>query len=197
MTTQSKKDNGIIYSPVGRVSFPYVFEKNEYNSPPKYELTLLFPPGTDLTELKNAARSIAKEKWGDRLPRGLRNPFRDAAEKEGIDGYEPGWIFVAFRTTRRPGVVDAKVQPIIDDEEFYPGCWARVTCSPYAYNRKGNAGVAFGLNNVQKMKEDESFQGGTAAEDDFEPVVNEANSYNGTADDDIFGDEETSEDPFF
>lgn len=185
-----KKNNGNekkIYSPVGRVSFPYVFEKNDYNDPPKYELTLLFPPGTDLSELKNAARAAAREKWGDSMPKGLRSPFRDAGEKDGIDGYEPGWTFIAFRTTRKPGVVDKNVAPIIDPEEFYPGCWARVTCNPYAYARKGNSGVAFGLNNVQKMKDDESFQGGTAAEEDFDPVGD--GQYESAPDeyDDIFG----------
>lgn len=191
MATETKKDNDNgkkLYSPVGRVSFPYVFEKNDYNDPPKYELTLLFPPGTDLSELKNAARAAVKEKWGDSVPKGLRNPFRDAGDKNGLDGYEPGWTFVAFRTTRRPGVVDQHVQPIIDVEEFYPGCWARVTCNPYAYARKGNCGVAFGLGNVQKMKEDESFQGGSKAEEDFGPVTEGAGNSGAYSDDDIFGD---------
>jgi hypothetical protein len=86
-------------------------------------------------------------------------------------------------------VVDEDVQPIIDPEEFYPGCWARVTCNPYAYNRKGNAGVAFGLNNVQKMKDDENFQGGSKPEDDFEPVTTGGNGEAFVDDnDDIFGD---------
>ncbi len=186
-----------LYTPVGRVSFPYVFEKNDYNDPPKYELTLLFPPGTDLTELKNAARAAVKAKWGDKVPKGLRSPFRDAAEKDGLDGYSPGWTFIAFRTTRRPGVVDANVQPIIDAEEFYAGCWARVTCNPYAYQRKGNCGVAFGLNNIQKMKEDESFQGGSRAEDDFAGGANDPNAYETAGEDDIFGDGQGFPPPLF
>jgi hypothetical protein len=66
--------------------------------------------------------------------------------------------------------VDAAVQPIMEEGEFYAGCYARATISPYAYDKAGNRGVAFGLRNIQKIADGEPFSGKSKPENDFDSL---------------------------
>ena len=173
-----------IMTPEFRVSFPNVFRPQKPlkdGDEPKYGMTMLFPKGADLSKLKAAAKEAIKEKWGDKPPKNLRSPFRDQGEKE-FDGYEDGAIFITATSKQKPGLVDASVQPIIDESEFYPGCYARATIRAFAYDKAGNRGVAFGLQNVQKTRDGDPLGGRTRPENDFEPVAAEE----GGSDDDIF-----------
>ena len=175
-----------LYTPIARVAFQYVFEKNTYNDNPKYEITLCGLDPKDLGEMSQAVMECVRKKWGNNVPKNLRSPFRDGSEKEELDGFKAGEIFITFRTNRKPGVVDAKGHFLSDPGEFYSGCWARVTCNPYAYDRRGNKGVAFGLNNVQKIRDDEPFVGGPSVEDEFPPEnFQDATAYSGM--DAVFG----------
>lgn len=191
-------------TPEGRVSFPSVFEPSEYGDTPKYELTLIFPKGEDLSVFKKARDAAAFEKWGKNPPKGLKNPFKRVANKMDTYGeeFDPECEFIVFRSTNRPGIVDAAVEPIMDQSEFYAGCWARVSTNAFAWefrNKKTNAvmsrGVSFGLNNIQKVREDDPLAGNRVkAENDFEPVAGSSGdpgAYDG--DDDIFGPSEGSD----
>ena len=159
-----------VMTPEFRVSFPAVFkpkrQKGDATSEPKYGLTMLFPKGADLSKLKRAAEEAVKEKWGDKPPKNLRSPFRDQGEKE-YEGYEEGAVFVSASSKQKPGLVDRQRQDIIDETEFYPGCYARATLRAFAYDTNGNKGVAFGLNNVQKLRDGDPLGGRTRAQDDF------------------------------
>lgn len=75
-------------------------------------------------------------------------------------------MFATASSKQRPGLVDRNKQPILTEEEFYPGCWARATVTAYSYDNVGK-GVAFGLHNIQKLGDDENFTGRVAAEEDF------------------------------
>ena len=160
----------IVMTPEFRVSFPAVFkpkrQKGDATSEPKYGLTMLFPKGADLSKLKAAAQEAVKEKWGDKPPKNLRSPFRDQGEKE-YEGYVEGAVFVSASSKQKPGLVDRQRQDIIDETEFYPGCYARATIRAFAYDNNGNKGVAFGLNNVQKLRDGDPLGGRTRAQDDF------------------------------
>ena len=160
----------ILMTPEFRVSFPAVFkpkrQKGDATSEPKYGLTMLFPKGADLSKLKAAAQEAVKEKWGDKPPKNLRSPFRDQGEKE-YEGYEEGAVFVSASSKQKPGLVDRQRQDIIDETEFYPGCYARATLRAFAYDNNGNKGVAFCLNNIQKLRDGNPLDGRTRAKDDF------------------------------
>lgn len=179
-----------ITTPPFRVSFPHVFEPHSgfENQEPKYSLTMLFPKDSNLAPLKKLAKEAAIKKWGDKIPSNLRNPFRDGtAEKPELEGYE-GMIFVAASSKMKPGIVDQSVNPILDQSDFYAGCWARATITAFAYDTMGNKGVAFGLQNIQKLKDDEAFSGRAKAEDEFDPVEGYEPAEDGqTAEEDIFG----------
>lgn len=166
-----------------RASFVSVFEhrKIQGESDGKYAVTMLFPKDTDLTPLKKIYLAAATEKWGPKpkWPKDMQNPFRDGNEKTQFQGYE-NHIFVTATSKQRPGVVDKNLQPIIDPEEFYSGCYARATVIAFAYDVKGKKGVSFALQNIQKLKDGEAFTGRRKAEDDFEVVEdnsNDADSY--------------------
>lgn len=173
------------HTPRFRVSFPQVFEpkRNDLNGKDEYSIVALFPKGCDLTVLKKAAQAAIEEKWGkdqSKWPKTIRTPFRDQGERAKTDeatgktylpnGYEDGAIYLNLKSKQRPGLVDKNVQPIIEQSEFYAGCWAIATVSCYAYDQKGNKGVAFGLNNIQKVAEGDALGGRTKAENDFAPV---------------------------
>jgi hypothetical protein len=168
---QDQKREAIL-TPPGRVSYPHVFEKAEYDDGKSgYEITLIFPAGTDLTPLKKLAAAALKKKWPDELPKNLRLPFIAAGDKYGDIGFSDDDTYVKFKTNRRPVVIGSKKKNgktvEITEEDFYPGCWARVSCDgAYAYDAKGNRGVAFSLSNVQKLKDDEPFGGGRRNPDD-------------------------------
>lgn len=162
-----------VTTPEFRVSFPSVFQPTSFEGQdPKYKVNMLFPKSTDLSAMKALAKKAVEDKWPDKTkrPANLRSPFRDGdTEKPDWDGYQD-MIFVSATSKMKPGVVDQNVQPILSEDEFYAGCWARATVTAFAYSKAGNAGVAFGLQNIQKVRDDEEFSGRSKAEDDFSPI---------------------------
>ncbi len=160
-----------VTTPEFRASFADVFSPSSFSGgDPKFSITMLFDKKTDLTKLKAMARDAAKERWGDKLPANLRNPFHDGSEKEHLDGYGPDVIFVRASTKTRPGIVDAQRNNIVSAEEFYAGCWARATLTVFCYDNNGNKGVSFGLLNLQKLRDGESFSARVPADEDFDSV---------------------------
>jgi len=167
-----------VVTPPFRVSFPQVFEAKGFNGgEPKYSVVMLF----DMAKINanpqykasyDAMQAILKEaataKFGAKLPSNLKKAFRDGEEKAGMDGYGAGIKFATASSKMRPGVVDRNKQPILSADDFYSGCWARATVTAYGYDQKGNKGVSFGLQNLQKLGEGESFSGRIAAENDFD-----------------------------
>lgn len=169
----AKKDAKQVLTPEFRVSFPAVFAPKAAaeGQEPKYSIVMLFDKATDISALKSAVVAAIVGKWGAdkaKWPKGLRLPFRDGSEKE-YEGYE-NVTFVTASTKQRPGLVDQNVQPIINPEEFYGGCWARATVAAFAYDKAGNKGVSFGLRNVQKMRDGEAFSGRSKPESDFDAI---------------------------
>jgi len=175
MAEATKPGNGKVTTPLFRLSFPNLFEPKPRKgdaSKLQYSITMLFPKGTDLSVLKNLAVKAITDKWGprDKWPANLRVldlknfltisgkdgwPFRDG-DAQAYDGYA-GMISVPARGDNRPVVVDKFVNPIIDKDEVYPGCWCHASVTAYAWDNSGNRGVSFGLLGVQKVKDDLPF----------------------------------------
>ena len=78
--------------------------------------------------------------------------------------------FVNANSTTPPQIVDQQVQPILDQNEVYSGCYARVAVTFYAFNSNGNKGIACGLGNIQKVRDGEPLSGHTNAADDFDAL---------------------------
>lgn len=124
----------------------------------KYSIRAVFMPGADLTELKKQAQQAVTEKWGSEPPKNLRSPFRRNEELDNpIAGIPDDAIVMMFssKESYRPGLVDHKRQDIIDESQVYSGAWFRAQVRAYGYEQRGNKGVAFGLQNVQKLRDDD------------------------------------------
>lgn len=159
-----------------RVSYPNVFKPTNFaGQDPKYGVTMLFDKSVDLAELRALAKKAVEKKWPDAAIRAkvlgnpkFKNPFRDGdTEKPDTEGYK-NVVFIRANSKMKPGLVDRNVQPIIAEDEFYAGCYARATLTAYGYDMAGNIGVAFGLQNLQKLEDGEPFSGRKAAEEEFE-----------------------------
>lgn len=152
-----------IITPEFRAAFVGLFKatapKDNPNGAKKYSMRAVFMPDADLSALKEQAKIAAEEKWGiGKVPKTIRSPFRTNEELENpIPGVPDDAVVMTFSANedRRPGVVDKNLQDIIDDSEVYSGAWFRAQVRAYAYDNAGNKGVSFGLQNVQKTKDDE------------------------------------------
>lgn len=166
-------------TPEFRVSFPHVFEKHSgfEGQEEKYSVVMLFDKKTDLKELKRAAFNAAIEKWGvkEKWPKNLKMPFRNGDDKSDLSGYA-GTTFVTASSKQKPQVVGNKKvdgqfpQLTKEDESFYPGCYARATLIAFAYDKAGNKGISFSLQNLQKLRDGDAFSGRKKADDEFTDV---------------------------
>lgn len=177
MPEATKVERKPIHTPPFRVSFPKVFTPSSYQGgEPKFSLSMLFYPAKFDDDAKKAWREMQRiadeasmgkfEKRIKDLPGNFRRPFRKGDEKAHLDGYGEGCIFAAASSKQKPGVIDRDRQPILTEADLYPGCWARASVTAYAYDNKGK-GVAFGLQNVQKLGEGKNFTGRQDAAEDF------------------------------
>lgn len=173
MITPQVKENKVIFGPC-RLSYTHVF--NRYNpdgdqADGKYMTNVLIPKDEKETiaaiskAIDAAKKQAIVSKWGGKEPKKLDMPLRDGDEKDD-ENYE-GHLFVNAKSNTRPGIVDRKKVPIVDEEEIYSGVWAIVSITFFGYDKNGNRGVACGLNNIMKFKDDEHFGGRVSAESDF------------------------------
>lgn len=110
--------------------------------------------------IDEAKKDGATKYWGGKVPANLKTPLRDGDVDRPDDAAYAGKYFFNCSSTRKPGVVDAELNAILDPEEVYSGCYGRVNVNFYAFNRDVNRGIAVGLNHVQKLEDGERLGGG-------------------------------------
>lgn len=162
----------------GKVRFCYanVFEPTAMNEgeTPKYSVCILIPKSDTATldKIKKAIE-VAKEQGrgkiadkNGKIPANIKLPLRDGdIEREDDPNFE-GCFFLNASSTRKPGIVDRNLEPIMSKDEFYSGCYGRAALNFYAYN-VNSKGIAAGLNNIQKLEDGEPLAGGSSAAEDF------------------------------
>jgi dienelactone hydrolase len=167
-----------------RLSYAFLFhprtqtDDNGNEQTPKYTVTLLIPKSDTATMSKlRAAQKQALEdgkssKFGGSIPKKWVDTIHDGDEEADLEKNPEyaGHFYVTVGNTRKPGIVDRDLQPIVDDTEVYSGCYARVSVNAYPYANHGKKGVSFSLRNVQKWADGEPFAGISRAEDDFDPI---------------------------
>lgn len=172
-----KKERPLTYVVTGKIRLSYchlfVPSRMDENSKEKYSASIIIDKDDDFTLNKvNVAIEAALEqgktsKFGGKIPKTFKNPLRDGDEREDDEAYE-GKFFLNANSDKQPGVVDENVQKVLNPEEVYSGCYARVAISFYPYNYNGTKGIAVGLQNVQKLEDGERLSGGgNSAEEDF------------------------------
>lgn len=158
-----------------RFSYVHVFEPTaiQEGQTEKYSVSIIIPKKDKALIAKLEAAIVAaaeegKAKFGGKIPNNLKKPLRDGdLEKEEDENYA-GCMFFNASSLRKPGLVDENLDPILDKDEFYSGCFGRASVNFYAFSVSGNKGVAAGLNNIQKLEDGERLGGGaTSASEDF------------------------------
>lgn len=177
-----------------RMSFPHLLtpKEDEDTGRKTFQLTMLYPPGTDLAPFKVALKAAMVDKFGEdtsKWPKLKRKPADvlvdfgeyNASRDKPLPGDWKGWTMVRANAPEAypPGVVgpakgsNGKFPSVTDAREIYGGRWARSTIDAFHYPKQGG-GVTFGLKNVQLLKAAESFSGAiTAPEDDFDNASDE------------------------
>ena len=162
-----------------RLSYEHVWEpKPTTNGDLKYSASLIFPKTdkANLARIKSAveaAKEAGKSKLANKkgvIPSGIKMPLRDGDER-GDDAYD-GCYFVNANSSEDhpPKIVDRHVNPIMDRDEVYSGCYANVSVNFFAFNTEGNIGIGCGLGNIQKIKDGERLSGGASADEDFDDM---------------------------
>lgn len=171
---------------------PYANTSTDPSAEPKYSATVLVPKSDTTTMARiNAAITAAKKrgveakKYRDGTPVDkLPTPIwdGDGYRADGYTEFGPEckgmWVFTAScGQDRKPGVVDAGGNPILDPTEIYSGIWGRVSVDFFPYNFAGKQGVGCSLCNVQKLSDGEPLGASrpSAADDfgatgDFDPL---------------------------
>lgn len=161
-----------------RWSYCNVWEpKSIAGGTPKYSVSLIIPKTDTITINKiKAAMAAAYEEGQSKLKgsgrsvpamNNIKLPLRDGDLERPDDEAYAGCYFVNANSATQPGIVDADRNPIITRSEVYSGVYGRASINFYAYNSNGNRGIACGLNNLQKIRDDEPLGGRSRAEDDF------------------------------
>lgn len=173
----NKNKTKVITSVNTRLSYFHGWEPVSINGgAEKYSVSVLIPK-TDKETINaiNAAVDAAIEegiaKFGGKKPNkvAIKLPLRDGDAERDDEAYK-GHYFVNANSNTPPQIVDKAVRPILDRNEVYSGCYARVSLNFYAFNSNGNKGIACGLGNIQKTKDGEPLGNRTTAVDDFTTV---------------------------
>lgn len=170
-----------------RLSYANLFAPKKNDSGTDTWGTALLIPKSDkktLGALKRAAEqaladgiSSSKLKAGTTLKNAWKT-LKDGDERDDLEEHPEyvGHYYMNVTAYTRPGVVDQNVVEITDSSELQSGDYARLALSAYAFNRDGNRGVTFGLDNVQKWAKGEPLGGRARAEDDFDSLDNDLES---------------------
>lgn len=174
----------VITGPETRWSYANVWEAKSINGgTPKFSVSLVIPKSDTRTLEKIKAVIEAAYKEGEAKLKGngrsvpalstIKTPLRDGdLERPDDEAYADSY-FVNANSATAPGVVDANLDPILERSEVYSGVYGRASINFYAFNSNGNKGIAYGLNNLQKIRDGESLGGKSRAEDDFATSVDD------------------------
>lgn len=164
-----------------RFTFAHLFTptSSEEGKDPKYSVVAIIPKSDTKTIdainqcVKNALELGKTKHFEGKIPKNFKHPLRDGDEEREDYAEFKDCYFMNTSSLRKPGLVNASREDIIDKEEMYSGCYGRLDINFFAFAKKGNVGVGAGLNNVQKLTDGErlggSFQAAADAfDDDFE-----------------------------
>lgn len=181
MTSTTKNPTAVVTGEV-RLSYANLITPKPNDKGKDVWSVLLLIPKTDVGTLKRlkaaAEAALAAGKANGKLKANASlasawTTLKDGDEHDDL-GEKPeyaGHYLMNVNAYRAPGVVDRRLNPIVDASEIYSGCYARVSINAYAYNYENTKrGITFGLNHVQKMRDGEPLGNITRAEDVFDAL---------------------------
>ena len=166
-----------------RASFVHIFEPQSVNgSDPRYSCSFIIPKSDAETIGKiRAAIEEAKQsgvtKWGGKIPPSLKLPLRDGDTEKDDENYEGCYFLNAnANADRRPRIIDRACNEVLDQDEVYSGCYAKVKIGLFSYSASGNKGIGAGLEVIQKVRDGERLSGGNST-DGFEVLSDDDDSF--------------------
>lgn len=170
---------------VGEVRFSYahVFEPWG-DTDPKYSVVAVISKKDAhiVEELKKAIQEVYNEEkqgmFKGRAINSLALPLKDGDNpgegREPNPSYEGSYYISANRKTA-PGVVGRDRKPIVNQDDFYSGCYGYISMTIAPYDINGKKGIKAYLNHIMKTRDGERLGGASTAEFDFAdvPVVAE------------------------
>lgn len=172
----------------GRLSFAHLFTPQAANetAEPKYSATILIPKSdtTTVARVQAAIQAAIDDAVERRTFKQAIDPAHtkypplrdgdlpnDSGEPRGPEFAGHWFIAAKASTKRKPFVVDGNLQPIIDENDIYSGCYCNFAIQFFGYENSGNKGISASLIGVQKAKDGERL-GGPAleAEDVFSTI---------------------------
>ena len=116
-----------------RLSYANIWEAQSINgSEPKYSVSAIIPKNdkATLAKIKSAVEQAKKDslsKWGGKVPANLKLPLRDGdIDRPDDEAYANSYFFNA-NSKQAPQIVDKMVQPILDQNEVYSGCYGKIS----------------------------------------------------------------------
>lgn len=150
---------------------PYAFQPGQEE---KFSCTILIPKSDTETmaRINNAIAAATEkgvsDKWNGVRPPVIPNPVYDGDGVRPSDGMAFGpecrghYVLTASaKADYPPEVVDAQLNPVINQSEIYSGIYARVNISFFPYAFGGKKGIGCGLGPVQKTRDGEPLGGST------------------------------------
>lgn len=167
-----------------RLSYPQLFvaKPPEEGKEPEFSATFLLNKKQHkaiIDLIEKTTERVALDEFKKKVKLN-RTPLRDGNERSDKEGYGDEVMFVGARNKKRPPVVDRDLTPLTaEDSKPYAGCYVNATIRLFAFDHKvGGKGVSASLRAVQFVRDGESFGAGPVnAEEEFEPVADEADSY--------------------
>lgn len=79
------------------------------------------------------------------MPKNLKLPLRDGDTEKDDENYEGCYFLNANASeSRRPKIIDRACNDVLDQDEVYSGCYAKVKIGLFSYSASGNKGIAQG-----------------------------------------------------
>lgn len=175
--------DSVFVSPIGRVSFPALFEPDTFgDQKPKYSVTLIFGEEADVSDLRKRIQDAVRGKWGPEAAKKLLDPakspsfwrpLRECGEKPSYVelGYDESDTFAKFSTEYRP-VCMAPDKRLIqeDDGRIYAGCYGRVSYEIGCWESQGKKGVTLYLKGFQFARAGERIGGSGSVDLGFDEL---------------------------
>lgn len=166
--------------------YPAIFEprpKMENPSILEYGVTMAFPEGTDLIEMKKKANEVGQRKFKDDwedvrtkrtspLFRTQNNGgFRIAGKGKNVHPEWDGMTVVKATSREQPEIRKGKsLEPVISTKDIKAGDWCIASVVPFAYDKGGGQGVSFALHNIVKLRDGVALGSRRSADEDFAEV---------------------------
>lgn len=206
-----------LLTPICILSYPHVAKpKANDDGKEKYQAAFVFTDESVNTPEFAALKAAVNKEFAAAIPdaderaklarnpnfkRGLRSDETAIEKYAGIGGRfvinassetQPGVVY-AFPDTSAPKRADGTYPPMqmkVEDyaTKLYPGCKVRASISVYYFDRKGNKGIGFGLNNLQLVGDGDRLDNRTRADQDFAAIEDApAMQVGGASVDDLLG----------